>query len=63
MTSRDRFLAAMRNQVPDRVPVTPDMSNYIPCKRTGLAFWEIYFENKIPLWQAYLDATDYFGIE
>lgn len=49
--------------MPDRVPVTPDMSNYIPCKRTGLAFWEIYFENKIPLWQAYLDATDYFGIE
>jgi len=49
--------------VPDRVPCTPDISNYIPCKRTGLPFWEIYFENNIPLWKAYLDAADYFGIE
>jgi uroporphyrinogen decarboxylase len=63
MNSRDRFLAAMRNQIPDRVPVTPDISNYIPCKLTGLPFWEIYFERKLPFWQAYLNAADYFGID
>jgi len=64
MTPKERFLTAMRaGGVPDRVPCTPDISNYIPCKRTGLPFWEIYFENKIPLWKAYLDAADYFGIE
>jgi len=39
------------------------MSNYIPCKRTGLPFWDIYFYKKIPLWHAYLDAADYFGID
>ncbi len=49
--------------VPDRVPAAPDMSNYIPCRRTGRPFWEIYFEGKIPLWKAYLDAADYFGID
>jgi len=64
MTAKQRFLTAMRaGGVPDRVPCTPDFSNYIPCKRTGLPFWEIYFENRIPLWKAYLNAADYFGIE
>ena len=61
MTSRERFLAAIRNQVPDQVPVAPDISNYIPVKRTGLPFWEVYFDNKVPLWQAYMDAITHFG--
>jgi uroporphyrinogen decarboxylase len=63
MTSKERFLAALRNEVPDRVPVAPDISNYIPAKRTGLPFWEIYFEGKVPLWQAYLEAADYYGAD
>jgi uroporphyrinogen decarboxylase len=64
MTSKERFLTAMRaGGVPDRVPCTPDFSNYIPCKRTGLPFWDIYFKNEMPLWKAYLNAADYFGIE
>jgi uroporphyrinogen decarboxylase len=63
MTSRERFLTAMQNRVPDRVPVTPDISNYIPCKRTGLPFWDIYFNGQVPLWRAYLDAADYYGID
>lgn len=64
MTKRQRFITAMHaGGVPDRVPVTPDISNYIPCKRTGLPFWDIYFKKEMPLWKAYLDAADYFGIE
>jgi uroporphyrinogen decarboxylase len=64
MTPRQRFLTAMRpGGISDRVPCTPDISNYIPCKRSGRPFWEIYFENKLPLWKAYLDAADYFGID
>ena len=60
MTSRERFLTAMRaGGIPDRVPVTPDISNYIPCKRTGRPFWDIYFKNEVPLWKAYLNAADY----
>ncbi|MHC4675164.1 MAG: hypothetical protein ACYTBZ_21980 [Planctomycetota bacterium] len=53
----------MVNKIPDRVPAVPDISNYIPCKRTGLPFWDIYFYEKIPLWEAYLKAMDYFGGE
>ncbi len=64
MTPKERFLTALRaGGVPDRVSCTPDISNYIPCKRTGLPFWDIYFKNEMPLWKAYLNAADYFGIE
>jgi uroporphyrinogen decarboxylase len=64
MTHKERFLIALKaGGVPDRVPVAPDMSNYIPCKRTGLPFWDIYFKNEIPLWRAYLDAADYFDLD
>jgi uroporphyrinogen decarboxylase len=63
VTPRERFLAALNNQVPDRVPAAPDISTYIPIKRTGLPFWEICLKETIPLWQAYLDAADYFGID
>ena len=63
MNARDRFLTAMSHGLPDRVPVAPDISNYIPCKRTGLPFWDVYFLGKVPLWKAYLAAADYYGID
>ncbi len=63
MTSKQRFLAAMRNEVPDRVPVSPDISNYVPARLTGRPFWDIYFHQEIPLWQAYINAADHFGID
>jgi uroporphyrinogen decarboxylase len=63
MTARQRMITALRNGQPDRVPVAPDISNMIPCRLTGKPFWEIYVNNSPPLWQAYLDAIRYFGID
>ena len=63
MTSKERFLAAMSGDVPDFVPVAPDISTYIPMKRSGLPFWEICFEGAIPHWQLYLQAADYYGLD
>ncbi|MCL5271332.1 MAG: hypothetical protein M1457_12460, partial [bacterium] len=63
MTARERMLTAMRNRQPDRVPVAPDMSNMIPCRLTGKAFWDIYLYQDPPLWQAYGDAVAHFGID
>lgn len=63
MTSRQRMLTAMRNEQPDRVPVAPDMSNMIPARMTGKPFWDIYLYQDPPLWQAYMDAVEYFGID
>jgi len=63
MTARERMIVAMTNGKPDRVPVAPDMSNMIPCRLTGKPFWEVYYFADPPLWQAYLDAVKYFGID
>ncbi|MCK5504606.1 MAG: hypothetical protein KAJ10_05560 [Thermodesulfovibrionia bacterium] len=63
MTSKQRFIAAMQNKVPDRVPVTPATSCYIPCSRLGIPFWDTLFYEKVPLLQAYLDTADYFGFD
>lgn len=63
MTPRQRMLTAMRNLQPDRVPVAPDMSNMIPCRLTGKPFWGIYLYRDPPLWQAYINAAKYFGID
>lgn len=42
MTSKERILVAMQNKEADMVPVSPDISNMIPCKLTGKPFWDIY---------------------
>jgi uroporphyrinogen decarboxylase len=63
MTSRERMITAINNGIPDRVPVAPDMSNMIPCKLTGKPFWEIYYFQDPPLWQAYLEAVRHFGFD
>jgi len=63
MTPRERMIVAMTNGTPDRVPVAPDISNMIPARRTGRPFWDIYYFNEPPLWQAYIDAVKYFGID
>ncbi len=63
MTPRERMLVAMTNGAPDRVPVAPDISNMIPCRLTGKPFWEIYYFNEPPLWQAYIDAVRHFGLD
>lgn len=63
MTPRERMIAAMTNQQPDRVPVAPDISNMIPCRLTGKPFWEVYYFADPPLWRAYIEAVKYFGID
>ena len=63
LTPRERMITAMTNGVPDRIPVTPDISNMIPSRLTGKPFWEVYYFADPPLWQAYLEAVKYFGFD
>jgi len=63
MTSKERFLAAVRGEQPDRVPVCPDISNMIPCRLTGKPFWDVYIFQNPPLWKAYIEAAEYFGFD
>ena len=63
MTSRERLQAVLRGEIPDCVPVSPDTSNMIPARMTGLPFWDIYLYQKIPQWKAYIDCVKYFGYD
>ncbi len=63
MNAKTRFLTALRNEIPDRVPVAPDISNMIPCRLTGKPFWEIYLHGDPPLWRAHLEANRRFGFD
>ncbi len=63
MTPRQRMLAAIRNEIPDRVPVAPDISNMVPTRLTGRGYFAVYIHEDPPLWQAYIDAVKYYGID
>ena len=63
MTSSQRMKTALTGGTPDRIPAAPDFSVMIPCKLTGLPWWDILYYQKTPLWQAYIKAVDYFGTD
>lgn len=63
VTSRDRLLALLHGEVPDCVPVCPDISNMVPARLTGKPFWDIYVYKDPPLWKAHIDALKFFDID
>jgi uroporphyrinogen decarboxylase len=63
MTHRERIRAVLRGELPDCVPVCPDISNMVPCRLTGKPFWDIYAFQDPPLWKAYIDAVKYFDLD
>lgn len=63
MTSRERLLAVLHGELPDCVPVDPDISNMVPCRLTGKPFWEIYLYQNPPLWKAHIDAAKHFDLD
>ena len=63
MTPRERMITAFANKQPDMVPVSPDISNMVPCRLTGKPFWDIYLHGDPPLWKAYIEAVRYFGFD
>jgi hypothetical protein len=63
ITKRERLLAVMRGEVPDCVPVCPDISNMVPCRLTGKPFWDIYVYRDPPLWKAHIDAIKRFDLD
>jgi uroporphyrinogen decarboxylase len=63
VTPRERLLAVLHGQVPDCVPVCPDISNMVPARLTGKPFWEIYIHQDPPLWKAHIDAIKHFGFD
>lgn len=70
MTSKERMITAFRRGIPDRVPVSPDISVMVPAKRTGRPFYELFLDGRdhsgwtsATYAEAYVDAVKYFGID
>ncbi|MFW6303511.1 MAG: uroporphyrinogen decarboxylase family protein [Candidatus Sumerlaeota bacterium] len=63
MTSRERMLTAMAGGTPDRVPASPDTNWMIPARLRGGPFWQVYYHGDPPIWKAYNDSLDHFGID
>lgn len=63
MTPRERLAACLNGEIPDAVPVAPDISNMVPARLTGKPFWDLYLYNDPPIWEAYIEAAKYFGID
>ncbi|MFH0796341.1 MAG: uroporphyrinogen decarboxylase family protein [Candidatus Omnitrophota bacterium] len=63
MTSKERFLTALRGGKPNHIPASPDTSNMLPCKLTGKPFWDIYLYKNPPLHQAYLEVLKKYGFD
>lgn len=63
MTSRERLLAALRREEPDRVPVSPDVSVMMPARYTGKPYWDVNVNGDPPLYQAHLDLQARFGYD
>ncbi len=63
ITPRERLLACLRREIPDCVPVCPDISNMVPCRLTGKPFWDIYAFKDPPLWKAHIHALNKFDLD
>jgi uroporphyrinogen decarboxylase len=63
MTPRQRLLMTLRGEIPDCVPVCPDISNMVPARMTGKPFWDVYVYRDPPLWKAHIDALKYFDLD
>ncbi len=63
MTCRERLTKVMSGEIPDCVPVAPDISNMVPARLTGKPFWQLYLYQDPPIWVAYIEAAKYFGFD
>lgn len=63
MTSKERLITVLKGEIPDCVPVAPDVSNMIPARLTGKPFWDLYLYNDPPIWEAYIDCVKKLNID
>ena len=63
MTSRERLLSVLARKIPDRVPISPDVSMMMPCRYTGKPYWEVLLNENPPLWQAHINLQHRFGYD
>ncbi len=70
MTSKERLMTAMRLEIPDHVPVSPDISVMVPDRLTGRPLYDIHLDGREHHgWtsathaEAYIEAVKYFDMD
>ncbi|MCU7496650.1 MAG: hypothetical protein HF314_18125 [Ignavibacteria bacterium] len=70
MTAKERILKAMRGEIADHVPVSPDISVMVPDRLAGRPFYEIHLDGREHNgWtsathsEAYVSAVKYFNMD
>ena len=63
MTSRERLLCAMRGLPTDRVPFQLGITNMFSVLLKGYTGWDIYLDEKEPLWKMVADITRQLGLD
>lgn len=63
MSRKERMMMAMRHGIPDRVPVSPDISAMVPARLTGKPFWDVFLYEDPYIGDAYIDATKLLGFD
>ncbi len=64
MTPKERITAAMKNRVPDRVPVSLGLSEMVPVRYFGNDYIAFMWKDKVPLWRARVETEyDRFGAD
>lgn len=63
MTSKERILAPMRGLPTDRVPFQLGITNMFSVLLKGYTGWDIYLDEKEPLWKMVADITRQLGLD
>ncbi|MCD4669313.1 MAG: hypothetical protein K8S14_02580 [Actinomycetia bacterium] len=64
MKKKERMITAFKNEVePDRVPVSPDISNGIPARFSNKDFWDVFYYKNPSVWDLNLKVADFFDFE
>ena len=63
LSSRERMKLCLTGQEADRIACAPDISCMVPVRLSGLSYFDTHLYNKLPLWKAYLNAVDHFGMD
>jgi len=64
MNAKERITVAMKNEIPDRVPVTLGLSESVPVRFFTDDYIEFFWKSKMPIWKARIETEhDRFGAD
>lgn len=63
MTSKERILATMQGEIPDRVPVQLGITNMFSILAQNHVGWDVFVNDTVPYWKVVTDTARHFGLD